>query len=296
MRLLFALALTFAACNTPPPEPPPPGALDIGDEVLLTIDEHAVTEKMVATALSPAPPEVRDQVRESPQEMQKLLDNMALTELLYHRALERKLHERPEVRDSMALAQREILGSFLMKEMADEKVTDAAVKERYDSLGARLNRPQADIDHILVERQDLANQLIADINAGKMDFLEAAKKHSIERGVEQHGGKIGWSVRAPIQELQEAWESAPVGEVVGPVEGRLGYHILRVNGRRSSVPLEEVEDKIKDQIRKEALTDLRKELMTEANIVDKRDGDAPAEGDGAGAEAGGAPQPAEGGP
>jgi len=285
--MLFALSLMLVACE-PAPEEQVPGVIDIGDEVLLTVDGHEVTQRMVDVALAPAPAEVREQVLEDETRMKGLLESMALTEVLYHKALEDKIHEQQDVKDSMALAQREILGSYYMKKLAEDRVTEEAVKERYASLGSRLNRPQAQVQSILVKRQDLANQLVEDINAGKIDFLAAAKEHSIEQGIDQHGGDLGWTLRAPIMELQDQWENAPLNEVIGPVEGRLGFHILRITGRRDQVPLEEVEDKIRDQLRQEALQGLRTELLAENEIVWEKDGD---KSEASGAEAGGAPAP-----
>jgi len=284
-RLL--LALSFVVACEPAPQEITPGEIDVGNEVLLTVDEHKVTQRMVDVALAPAPPEVRDSVLEDDKRMKGLLESMALTELLYHKALEAKIHERDDVQDSMALAQREILGSFYMKQLAEERVTDEAVQERYTSLGARLNRPQAKVQSILVKKQDLANQLVEDINAGKIEFLAAAKEHSVEQGVDKHGGDLGWTLRAPIRELQEPWESAPLNEVIGPVEGRMGFHILRITERRDKVPLEEVEDKIRESLRQEALQSLRKEMLAEAELDWKDDAADDAQDAASGAEAGG---------
>lgn len=300
-RLLLAFSLlavtvpVSSGCQPEPQEAPVPGEIDVGDDVKLTVDGHKVTQKMVDIALTPAPPEVKERVEEDPEQMKGLLQNLALTELLYRRALEEKVHEREQVKDSIALAQREIIGNFYMRDLAEAKVTDAAVQERYDAMGAQLNRPNAQIQHILVERQDQANKLVEDIKAGKIDFLDAAKQFSKERGVEKHGGDLGWTGRAPIRELQDAWENAPLNEVVGPVEGRLGFHILKVTGRRPNVPLEEVEPQIRKMLRDEALKTLRSELQAEAEIEwmdeagetsgsDKAEGGDEAEGAAAGGE------------
>lgn len=278
MRSILPSMLLFAACANEP-APQIPGTLDVGTDVLMTVNGQPLTEKMIDVAVGAAPTEVQERLKSSPQEKQQLLDNMALTEVLYRKALESKLHEQQHIKDAMALTQREILSSYQMNALVDAKVTDEAVKERFQSLQAQLNKPMADVDHILVKQQDLAVQLVTDINAGKIDFLAAAKQHSVERGVEQHGGDLGWQMRPPIMELQDAWENAPTGEVVGPVEGRLGFHILRVNERRVGVPLEEARPRIEEMLRREALNTIRTDLMAEAEIVNKMNEAAAPAGD-----------------
>ncbi|MFK7926939.1 MAG: peptidylprolyl isomerase, partial [Myxococcota bacterium] len=70
----------------------------------------------------------------------------------------------------------------------------------------------------------------------------------------------------PIRELQEAWDNSAAGEVVGPVEGRKGFHIIRVVERRPNVPLTEVEPQIREALQREAMQGLREELMSAASV------------------------------
>lgn len=262
---VMAIAL-LCACTPEPPPTPVPGTMDIGDQVLVTVDGHPVTRKMLDVSLSHGPETQRDAIRNDPDEQRKLLETLAYAELLYHRAVEANVHDDPAVLDAMALAQREIMANIMIEKIAAEKITDEAVQQRYEALGSRLDRPNARVHHILVEREDQAKDLVKAIKAGEVDFLDAARDNSIDTGIETHGGDLGWTVRPPIRELLEAWENSPEGEVVGPVEGRKGFHIIRVVGRRPNVPLEEVGPQIRESLQREAMQALRQELMEQATV------------------------------
>lgn len=268
-RVLFAVSLVVAAaaCQPEPPPAPVPGTLDKGDEVLVTVDGHKVTQRLIDIGTAPMPEQQREQLLENPAQRKQLLERLAFAELLYNEAVDKKIYEDPEVKDSLALAQREVLANLMLERIADEAVTDEAVQEKYDSMAVQFNRPSAKVQHILVERQDEANQIVEQIKGGQIDFLDAAKKYSKDRGLEKHGGDLGWTIRAPIRELQDSWENAPLNEIVGPVEGRLGFHILKVTERRDKTPLEEVEGQLRDMLKVEKMRSARSDMMSEADVV-----------------------------
>ena len=267
-RVLLALSLFAFACEQAPPEPPPPpGTFDVGEETLVTVGEHRITQTMLEVATQPMPEDQRKQLMEDENRRKRLVERLAFAEVLYHKALEENLHEDPEVQASLGLAQREVLANLMLQKLAEEEVTDQAIQAKYESMAVQFNRPQVELQHILVKQQDLANQLVEQIKAGEIGFLEAAKAHSQDRGLAQHGGDIGWTSRAPMPALKDAWENAPVGEVTGPIESRLGYHILKVTDRRDKVPLEEVRDQLEERVKIEAMRSTRDKLMSEAELT-----------------------------
>ena len=270
--ILFAVTLAaatgLAACEPPPPpEAPIPGALDLGDDVLVTVDGHKVTQKVLDIGTRNMPAQQREQLLGNEAQKKELVERMAFAELLYQRAVAEKLHEAEEAKENFALASREIMANMMLEKIGEAAVTDEAVQEKYTSMAMQFNRPSAKVNHILVARQDEANQLVERLKAGEIDFLDAAKKYSTDRGIQQHGGDLGWTARAPMRELQEAWESAPIGEITGPIEGRLGFHIIRIEGRRDATPLEEVREGLEEMIKVEAMKAARADMMAKATMV-----------------------------
>ena len=77
------------------------------------------------------------------------------------------------------------------------------------------------------QAQDLKNQL----QQGEASFAELARAESDDATASQ-GGDLGWfSEGQMVPSFEEAAFNADVGEVVGPVETRFGYHLIKVTGR-----------------------------------------------------------------
>ena len=264
--LIVPLFLLFACNGGPPPEPPIPGQLELDGEVLVKVNGSPVTQKLVDIGLRPVPQAQREALLNDPKRMRDVVDRLAFAELLYQRALKEELHLDPEVQDSVALAQREILANVMLERIGKAAVTDEAIQERYDAMAVQFKRPSAQVQHILIKKQDKAEEVAKKIREGEVDFLAAAKEHSVDRSARQNGGDLGWTVRPPARELKEAWETAQIGEVVGPIEGRLGFHLIKVTDRRDATPLEEVRDQLAEAIKVDAMKSARAEIMNEADV------------------------------
>lgn len=78
-----------------------------------------------------------------------------------------------------------------------------------------------------------ANALVSKLRE-KADFAQAAKDHSDDEKTREKGGDLGYFKRkSPLPEaLTRAAFSASPGEIVGPIETELGFHILRIVDRK----------------------------------------------------------------
>ncbi len=114
--------------------------------------------------------------------------------------------------------------------LRDTEVEQQILNESYAHTLENVN-----IDHIMfpIGRPDLADSVRALIVEGKIDFLEAATKYSIDPSLRQNGGKYGWITAGVYPyEFEEAVYNTPVGEVSAVTETPYGYHIMRINERR----------------------------------------------------------------
>lgn len=85
----------------------------------------------------------------------------------------------------------------------------------------------------------LAKELIQRIKGGE-DFAELAKEYSDDRSGE-NGGDLGFFEKGRmVPEFEEAAFSAKVGEVVGPIATRFGYHIIKVTDKRKEKGVEQI--------------------------------------------------------
>jgi parvulin-like peptidyl-prolyl isomerase len=128
------------------------------------------------------------------------------------------------------------------------EITDAEVEEYYEQNQARYG-PTAIARHILTEDEDTAQQAMDRLENGE-DFADVAEDVSTDPGSAQQGGELGPLTQGQtVPEFDEAVFSAPVGEVVGPIETDFGFHILEVTEREEEgQPLEEVEGEIRQEL------------------------------------------------
>ncbi len=131
------------------------------------------------------------------------------------------------------------------KKMVDIIVNDEAV-ERY----FQLNSPEfdtADIQHIVVEGEDKAKELIELLNEQPEDFPDFVKEYSIDDETRDVGGKLKELQRGVLpNEIEARIFNARQGDIIGPfkLEGEDIYEIIQVKEIKSA----ELNDSTKEKI------------------------------------------------
>ena len=89
---------------------------------------------------------------------------------------------------------------------------------------------KARASHILVESEEKANELLAQINEGA-DFAQLAMENSSCPSKAQ-GGDLGeFSPGMMVPEFDKAIFSNEAGSIVGPVQTQFGYHLISITSR-----------------------------------------------------------------
>lgn len=162
---------------------------------------------------------------------------------------------------------------------ADVKVTDEDARAYYDENKDLYKVPAGiQISHILVDSEEKAVQLIADIKAGA-DFATAAKENSTDTVSAANGGDLGIvnEEMGFVQEFQDAAFKLEPGQMTDtPVKTEFGYHIIKAGERQEeSIPgFEEVQNNILLSLQQEKETtvfnDYIEDLYNKADIKDNR--------------------------
>lgn len=129
-------------------------------------------------------------------------------------------------------------------------VTPEAVQAAYEELVAGFE-PQDEVRarHILVTSLDDANAIKAEIDNGK-PFEIAASEKSLD-GSAQNGGDLGYFVRGQmVPPFEQAAFALEVGQVSAPVQSQFGWHIIKLEDHRLSVPpaFEQVGAQLQQQV------------------------------------------------
>lgn len=82
--------------------------------------------------------------------------------------------------------------------------------------------------HLLVKTQDEANRLLVRLRNGE-DFAALAAQYSLDTSTSSAGGDLGWFAQEELlvpEVAQLAFQLQP-GQIAGPVQSALGYHIVQ---------------------------------------------------------------------
>lgn len=113
---------------------------------------------------------------------------------------------------------------------------------------------QLQVRHILIKPSEILtdeqaeqkmNKLYEQIISGEADFAELAREHSEDIGSAMEGGDLGWTQAGQMVPAFDAmmWETE-VDEVSKPFRSKFGWHIMRVEGKRSQDMSDEMATRI----------------------------------------------------
>jgi len=148
-------------------------------------------------------------------------------------------------------------------------VTDAEVKAEYDKFVAANSGKEYRARHILVEKEDEAKALIAELKKGAK-FEDLAKAKSKDPGSGANGGDLDWAAAASyVPEFSEAMVKLEKGQLTdAPVKSQFGWHVIRLDDvRQAELPkLEEVKSQIVQQLQGQKLNQFQQTLREKAKI------------------------------
>jgi len=216
--------------------------------------------QQVARSGRPVGPELQGQLREE----------VIAREIFMQEAQRRGLEASPDYRGQLELARqtiliRELFGDFQKK----NPVTDADIKAEYDKFVAANGGKEYRARHILVEKEDDAKAILADLKKGGK-FEDIAKKASKDPGSGANGGDLDWAgAGSYVKEFSDAMTKLAKGQTTeAPVKSQFGWHIIRLDDvREAQLPnLEDVKPQIAQQLQQQKLAKFQEDLRAKAKV------------------------------
>ena len=221
-------------------------------DVAATVNGKPLTKRSVEAVSRRMPPEQVQRMRDDPTQWKTLVDRVALGQELWEAAVAAGVHEDPAVQDTITMTIREVLAGELVQRKGAEGVSDAKLMEAYDKQAVQYGRPQVHALHILVKDKALADDLKAKADGGA-DFSALATENSTDKGSAAKGGDLGWFDQSRmVKEFADAAFAASAGQILGPIETRFGFHVIKVLEKRDKTPFEDVKADLAVKARREA--------------------------------------------
>lgn len=135
--------------------------------------------------------------------------------------------------------------------------------------------------HILFASGDTekAQEVLDQINAGTLDFAEAAKQYSTDTASAADGGNVGWdAINSFVTDYTDALDGLSVGQVSGLVTSDYGIHIIKCtdeftcDGKATSLSaypqefVDYISNIVKDQNKSTAYSDWFNDYKAQADI------------------------------
>ena len=233
------------------------------------VNGKAVPKARVDALLDQVTKQAKSRGQELPPNIDKLVrDKVVLDEMFVQEAEKRGVASSPEYKAQMEMARQSILVQGLLADYEKKNpVTDADIQAEYDKFKAQAGGTEYRARHILVEKEDEAKALIAQLKSGAK-FEELAKKHSKDPGSGENGGDLDFApAGAYVPEFSQAMAKLKKGEITEtPVKTQFGYHIIRLEDTRQAQfpPLEEVKPQIQQRLAQQKVTAFRDEIRAKA--------------------------------
>jgi len=210
-------------------------AQDTEDKVVATIDGDPVN----ASELALAEAEMGSQFQRLPEDQRRAAALSALIDikLMAKQAEKAGVQNSEDFKKKLQFMRERALHNEYFRTQVVEAVTEDEIRARYEKEIASMS-PEQEVRarHILVDSEEQAKAIIAELDAGK-DFIELAKEKSTGPSSEQ-GGDLGYFTRGRmVPEFEEAAFALEPGTYTKePVKTEFGWHVIKLEDKRDAAP------------------------------------------------------------
>jgi len=206
----------------------------------------------------------------TPDMQGQLKEAVISREIFAQEAQARGLDATEDYKTQVESARQSILINELFTDFQQKNpVSDADAQAEYDKFAAANAGKEYRARHILVEKEDEAKAIIAQLKKGGK-FEAIAKKSSKDPGSGKNGGDLDWANPSSyVKEFSEALTGLTKGKMTEtPVKTQFGYHIIRLEDvRDAKLPkFEEVKPQITQQLTQQKMAKFQEDLRAKAKI------------------------------
>ena len=240
------------------------------DKILAKVGALTVTEKEVDEFIAELGQ--RGQGYNTPDGRRAILEQIISSKLLLLDARHNLLEAEPEFKAELAKLRENLLINYAgNKVISAVKVSDEDVKKYYEDNIDRFKQGETvNADHILVESEEKALEILAKIESGEVSFADAAKQHSTCPSG-QRGGNLGDFGRGQmVPEFDKAVFELEVGEITkAPVKTQFGYHLIKLNSKSESsvIPYEQIAPQLSEMVLNEKRREAYERKINQLKIL-----------------------------
>jgi peptidyl-prolyl cis-trans isomerase C len=194
-------------------------------------------------------------------------------EVLAQAAKKKGIDKHADVAVSMELARQGVLiQAYFEDYVKSNPITDEDLKKQYEQIRAQMGDNEYKARHILVEKEDDAKAIIADLKKGG-DFNALAKEKSKDPGSKDNGGDLDWGPAGRyVKPFGDSLKALQKGQTTDtPVQTQFGWHVIRLDDVRpvKAPGFDEVKANLMQRSQQEQIAKLVQELRSKAKVEEK---------------------------
>ena len=207
---------------------------------------------------------------DSPQLRQAVRDELINREVIMQEATKSGLTKSPEFVTQMELVRQQIvLQAYGQDFIRKNPVSEADVQKEYERVKATMGDKEYKVRHILVEQEEQAKGLIADLKKGAK-FEELAQKNSKDEGTKARGGDLDWqSTGGLVKPFSDVMVKLEKGKITdAPVKTQFGWHVIQLDDVRpvQHPALADVKAKIQEGLSQQKFQAHVRDLRAKAKV------------------------------
>lgn len=190
-------------------------------------------------------------------------------ELLVQEAKKAGLDKKSEITAQINVMRQSILIRAFIQDYAQKHpISDAQLKERYETIKAQLSGNEYKARHILVKEEAEAKSIVEKLKKGEK-FADLAKQ-SIDPGTKDNGGDLGWAIPASfVKPFADALTGLSKGKYTEtPVKTDFGYHVILLEDSRpqTAPEFDEIKPRLQQQAQAEQIGKMVEALRAKAKV------------------------------
>lgn len=230
-----------------------------GKEIYSQAQFDYLLKERLATGQQPDSPQLREMIR----------DELINRELVMREARKKGMDKDPLIKASMELnAQTVLVRAYMQDYVRANQPSDEVLKKDYETIKSQLGDKEYHARHILVDKEDEAKDIIAQLQKGEK--FEKLAERSKDPGSKDKGGDLDWAAPSNyVKPFSDAMVALQKGKFTPtPVKTQFGYHVIMLEDVREAKPpsFDEVKPNLTQRAQGIAVEKHLAELRAKANI------------------------------
>ena len=181
----------------------------------------------------------------------------------------KKVADTQDFKTKLNFIRNKLLMETILQSEGKTAVTEQAMKKVYEDAVKQMGGDEEiRARHILVPTEDEAKKILADLKKGA-NFETVAKEKSKDPGAAAQGGDLGYFTKDQmVPEFADVAFKLQKGQLSDPVKSQFGWHIIKVEDKRSKAPppFEQVKDQVETFVQRKAQAEYVTKLREAAKV------------------------------